>query len=218
MARPCLKVFAALTALRRDGLEWEVVELNRKFDRNGGKDGSIAITADYLETVIVLGDGHAFSLLHHLRSLSGRLALKLVSSPTQRAEALGLARTYLGHQEAFRDQPVVPLDAHLELYPRSERDRDPLGGEVSFKRTDLALFDLDAAERAIRCSLVEVKCLRLGGGKVQAHRQLRDGITAQVAQSKRVLRVRCPDPGRSAGGGRWGTGCGIGVCAGVCAC
>jgi hypothetical protein len=55
MARPCLKVFAALMALRCDGLEWEGVELNHKFDRNGGKDGSIAITADYLETVIVRG-------------------------------------------------------------------------------------------------------------------------------------------------------------------
>jgi hypothetical protein len=41
--------------LRRDGSEWEVVGLNGKFDRNRGKDGSIAITADYLETVIVRG-------------------------------------------------------------------------------------------------------------------------------------------------------------------
>ena len=41
--------------LRRDGSEWEVVGLNHQFDGNGGKDGSIAITADYLETVIVRG-------------------------------------------------------------------------------------------------------------------------------------------------------------------
>jgi hypothetical protein len=55
MARPCLKVFAALTALRRDGLGWEVVGSNRKFDRHGGKGGSIAIPPDYLEAVIVRG-------------------------------------------------------------------------------------------------------------------------------------------------------------------
>ena len=42
-------------ALRCNGLEWEVVGLNHEFDRNGGKDGSIAITADYLETVIMRG-------------------------------------------------------------------------------------------------------------------------------------------------------------------
>jgi hypothetical protein len=30
-----------------------MVELNGKFDRNGGKDGPFARTPDYLETVIV---------------------------------------------------------------------------------------------------------------------------------------------------------------------
>jgi hypothetical protein len=55
MARPCLKVFAALMALRRDDSRWKEVELNHQFDRNGGKDGSIAIIADYLETGIVRG-------------------------------------------------------------------------------------------------------------------------------------------------------------------
>jgi hypothetical protein len=134
-------------------------------------------------------DDHALGLLHQLRTLSGRLALKLVSSPTQRAEALGLAlaRTYLERQGAFRNQLVVPLDAHLDLYPHGERDGDPVGEQVSFKRTDLALFDLDAAARVITCCLVEVKCLR-HVGEAQAYRQLRDRITAQIGQSERVLR------------------------------
>jgi DNA phosphorothioation-dependent restriction protein DptH len=61
---------------------------------------------------------HVVVLLDQLRSLSGRLALKLISSSTQRAEALGLAlsRLYLEHQGVFENQVVVPLDAHLELY------------------------------------------------------------------------------------------------------
>jgi hypothetical protein len=33
-----------------------------------------------------------------------------------------------------------------------------LGNDVSFKRTDLGLFDLNAAKRTITCRLVEVKC------------------------------------------------------------
>lgn len=133
---------------------------------------------------------HALGMLHHLRSLSGRLALKLISAPTQRAEALGLAlaRTYLEQQGSFRNQLVVPLDAHLDLYPHGDRDGDALGEEVSFKRTDLALFDLDASARVITCSLVEVKCLR-HVGEAQAYRQLRDRITAQVGQSELVLRA-----------------------------
>jgi hypothetical protein len=38
-------VFAALTTLRRDGTERGMVESQRQFDRNGGQDGSMAITA-----------------------------------------------------------------------------------------------------------------------------------------------------------------------------
>ncbi|MDF1522737.1 MAG: hypothetical protein P1P87_07960 [Trueperaceae bacterium] len=103
---------------------------------------------------------HSVAILDQLRSLSGRLALKLISSPTQRAEALGLAlsRMYLEHQGVFTNQVVVPLDAHLELYRVLKKSADELGDEVSFKRTDLALFDLDAKARTITCRLVEVKC------------------------------------------------------------
>ena len=50
---PTLKTFEALPASRREALEQEMIELNRRFDRNGGKGGPVAIAADYLETVIV---------------------------------------------------------------------------------------------------------------------------------------------------------------------
>ncbi|HYV38916.1 MAG TPA: methyltransferase domain-containing protein [Gemmataceae bacterium] len=50
---PTLKTFEALPAAKREALEQEMIELNCKFDRNGGKGGPVAITADYLETVIV---------------------------------------------------------------------------------------------------------------------------------------------------------------------
>jgi hypothetical protein len=66
--------------------------------------------------------GHAGVLLRQIRSLAGRLALKLVSSPAQRAEVLGLAlaRLYLNYQGVLRNQILLPLDAHLELYPDIE--------------------------------------------------------------------------------------------------
>ena len=88
---------------------------------------------------------HAVAVLDQLRSLSGRLALKLISAPSQRAEALGLAlsRMYLEHQGAFQSQVVVPLDAHLELYRSLKQLADELGDDVSFKRTDLGIFDLE---------------------------------------------------------------------------
>jgi ubiquinone/menaquinone biosynthesis C-methylase UbiE len=50
---PTLKTFEALPPSKREALEQEMIELNHKFDRNGGKGGPVAIAADYLETVIV---------------------------------------------------------------------------------------------------------------------------------------------------------------------
>jgi hypothetical protein len=138
----------------------------------------------------------AAAVLTQLRSLSGRLALKLMSSPTNRAEALGLAlaRMYLDYQNALHDQIVVPLDAHLDLYRILQHNADELGNEVSLKRTDLALFDLNAASRVITCNLVEVKCYR-GIAGVGALNQLMESIADQIRQSERVLQTHF-DPTR----------------------
>lgn len=131
---------------------------------------------------------HAVVLLDQLRSLSGRLALKLISSPTQRAEALGLAlsRLYLEHQGVFENQIVVPLDAHLDLYRVLKQQADELGDEVCFKRTDLGLFDLDVTRRVITCRLVEVKCYS-GVGDLSQYNALKSSIAEQIAQSEQVL-------------------------------
>lgn len=131
---------------------------------------------------------HALVMLDQLRSLSGRLALKLLSSPTQRAEAMGLAlsRLFLEHQGVFLNQIVVPLDAHLELYKALRQNAMELGDEVSFRRTDLALFDLDAGARMLTCRLVEVKCYSQVGD-VAAYEQLKVSIAEQIAQTEHVL-------------------------------
>lgn len=131
---------------------------------------------------------HAVVLLDQLRSLSGRLALKLISSPTQRAEALGLAlsRLYLEHQGVFENQIVVPLDSHLELYRVLKQGANELGDEVSFKRTDLGLFDLDISQRIVTCRLVEVKCYS-GVGDIGQYKALKSSIAEQIRQSEQVL-------------------------------
>jgi SAM-dependent methyltransferase len=49
---PTLRAFESLDPPRRESLRDELVALARRYDRNGGA-GPIAITADYLETVIV---------------------------------------------------------------------------------------------------------------------------------------------------------------------
>ncbi|CAN7223258.1 hypothetical protein LJR066_000696 [Acidovorax sp. LjRoot66] len=131
---------------------------------------------------------HALVMLDQLRSLSGRLALKLLSSSSQRAEAMGLAlsRLFLEHQGVFQNQVVVPLDAHLELYKALKQSAEEMGDEVSFRRTDLALFDLDPASRVVTCRLVEVKCYSQVGD-VAAYAQMKSSIVDQIAQSEHVL-------------------------------
>lgn len=140
---------------------------------------------------------HAIAILNQLRSLSGRLALKLISSSSQRAEALGLAlsRMFLEHQGVFENQIVVPLDAHLDLYRTLKGFAEELGDEVSFKRTDLALFDLNATARVITCRLVEVKCYS-GVGDVGAYHQLKASAAEQIQQSEEVI-ARHFDPHRT---------------------
>ncbi|HSP14492.1 MAG TPA: ATP-binding protein [Thermoanaerobaculia bacterium] len=140
---------------------------------------------------------HAIVILEQLRSLSGRLALKLISSPTARAEALGmaLARLYLNYQGALRNQIVVPLDAHLELFHSVRRHAEEVGDEVTLRRTDLALFDLDFAQRTVTCNLVEVKCYAQNLG-LGAYGQLKERITEQLNQSERILQQHF-DPQRT---------------------
>jgi hypothetical protein len=50
---PTLKAFEALPPEKQAQMEKEMVELNYKFDNNGGKGGPVAIAGEYLETVIV---------------------------------------------------------------------------------------------------------------------------------------------------------------------
>ncbi|HLV97072.1 MAG TPA: hypothetical protein VKT82_00215 [Ktedonobacterales bacterium] len=132
---------------------------------------------------------HATIILEQLRSLSGRLALKLISSPTQQAEVLGLAlaRLFLKHQGALSNQIILPLDTHLDLFQTIKKQEEELGHAVSLQRTDLALFDLDASNRIIHCNLVEVKCYTQVGG-VGAYQQLKEKIAQQINHSQEVLR------------------------------
>ena len=130
----------------------------------------------------------ATRVLDSLRALSGRLALKLASNSASKSEALGLAlsKLYLEYQGVFKEQVVVPLDAHIELYSELQKADGELGSEISFKRTDLALFDLDASTRTIRCNLIEVKCYS-EVGDLSKYETLKKTIAEQISESEKVL-------------------------------
>ena len=136
----------------------------------------------------------AASLLGELRVLSGRLALKLVSAPTHRAEALGLAlgKLFLEYQSALRYQAVVPLDSHTDLLNSNSNSSaaTDLAAEVSLKRTDLALFDFDWKSRRLICRLVEVKCYQNVGGSLEGLGALKRSIAEQLDSSEQAIRRR----------------------------
>lgn len=140
---------------------------------------------------------HAVAVLTQLRSLSGQLALKLLSSSTQRSEVLGLAlaRMFLSEQGAVVNQVVVPLDSHIDLYHSLRGNAEEPADAIGFKRTDLALFDLNVATRTITCRLVEVKCYRQVGD-ASAFADLRTRIAEQIRQTEEVL-SRHFDPHRT---------------------
>lgn len=148
-----------------------------------------------LERRLGADKGATEKILGALRSLSGQIALRLISAPSRQAETLGLAlaRLYLESQGALANQIIAPLDAHRDWY--SQKD---LGGEqdgaIGLRRTDLALFDLNLKARAIVCNLVEVKCYSQVGG-VAAFNKLKESIGEQIAQSERVIQRRF-DPAR----------------------
>ncbi|MEU6072530.1 hypothetical protein [Micromonospora sp. NPDC047074] len=132
---------------------------------------------------------HAGTFFDQLRLLSGRLAFKIASTaPNQRTEVLGLAlaRLYLSHQAVLGDQILVPLDSHLELYRDARRRADEVAESVGLRRTDLALFSLDAQRRAITCRLVEVKC-HSTLTSIADLQKVRNEITEQLSRSRDVL-------------------------------
>ena len=132
---------------------------------------------------------HLNTFFDQLRLLSGSLAFKLASTaPNQRTEVLGLslARLYLDYQDVLHNQIVVPLDAHPELYAEARRQARELGGALSFQRSDLALFDLDARQRIITCRLIEVKCYT-ALDDVSAYQRLKTKIAQQLERSQTVL-------------------------------
>ncbi|WP_369151482.1 hypothetical protein [Streptomyces sp. R17] len=132
---------------------------------------------------------HLNTFFEQLRLLSGNLAFKLASAaPNQRTEVLGLslARLYLDYQDVLRNQIVVPLDAHPELYSEARRLARELGDAFSFQRSDLALFHLDARERTIVCHLVEVKCYT-ALDDIGAYQRLKTKVAQQLERSQTVL-------------------------------
>jgi hypothetical protein len=139
------------------------------------------------------GEGVELYVLDLLRSLSGRLALKLLSSPTHVNEALGLAmaRLFLEQYGLLADRCVLPLDAHVDLFGAAGQEAT-IEDDVSLQRGDLLLVACDPGSRALHFYVIEVKW-RSDLSDLSAYVSLRQQIETQLNQSQESLR-RLFDP------------------------
>lgn len=112
-------------------------------------------TPEDQEPIDVIESHTVARVLQVLKSVSGKLALKLINNPTQAQEVIGLAltRLALGRDARLSGRVLIPVDSHIDLFHQTPREMD--NAELTLKRTDLLLVEL--RERELRIELIEVK-------------------------------------------------------------
>lgn len=94
-------------------------------------------------------------ILQVLQSVSGKLALKLINNPRQAQEVIGLALTRLALESDDRlaGRVLLPVDSHVDLFHQTTRELENC--ELTLKRTDLMLIELQGT--TLHIDLIEVK-------------------------------------------------------------
>lgn len=128
------------------------------------------------------GPNRAERIVEWLRSLSGRLAMRLMMAPlaSQGVIGMALARAFLSRMGVLRDTIVIPCDAHIGLLQRG------VSTDASKSRTDLILARRVDSMRQIEFTLIEVKCTasHMTASEFQA---LRAEMEEQVAATQMAL-------------------------------
>jgi len=92
-------------------------------------------------------------VLQVLKSVSGKLALKLINNPAQAQEVIGLALTRLALEKEGRltRRVLIPVDSHIALFHQTPKELE--NSELTLKRTDLMLVELRG--RKLHIDLIE---------------------------------------------------------------
>ncbi len=121
-------------------------------------------------------------LLYYLKTVSGRLALQVLESPTSAAAAVGLGIVTAQLQKAGRlkQAVLIPVDAYPRLFSQ-EGSGSPLKGE---RRCDLVLVSL--RRNIVDATFIEVKWRR-GQAPLQ---ELAEDMALQMEGSAQTMRNR----------------------------
>lgn len=146
------------------------------------------IISDGLKKMGIPGTGfHASQILDVLKSISGRLALKLINNPKDAKEIIGLALTRLLLQEEgdLKTGILIPVDSHTDLFADHKRESDE--AEIRLKRSDLICAFVKHSKLVLR--LIEVK-YRTGSGVPSEDQVLRDAIAQKNVDTRKVFEAR----------------------------
>jgi hypothetical protein len=150
---------------------------------------------DGLKKMGIPGTGfHAAQILDVLKSISGKLALKLINNPRDAREIIGLAltRLLLEREGVLQDGVLIPVDAHTDLFADHRRQLQDV--DIRIHRSDLILARVRSGRLCLR--LIEVK-FRSGAGRPAEELALKEAIVIKNADTQKVLETRFVPQGES---------------------
>lgn len=143
---------------------------------------------DGLKKMGIPGTGyHAAQILDVLKSISGKLALKLINNPKDAREIIGLAltRLLLERDGALKDGVLIPVDSHADLF--TEHKRQLQDADIRLHRSDLILARVRGGR--LNLQLIEVK-FRSGAGSPAEEVSLKEAVVIKNADTQKVLEAR----------------------------
>lgn len=129
----------------------------------------------------------AVKILDIIKSVSGKLALKLINNPNNAREIIGLAITRLAlEKEGLMNNGVlIPVDTHVDMFAQSKRRN--CDEEISVKRSDLILVSVKNGK--LNLNLIEVK-FRSGEGSITESLALKEEIVKKNDNSEKAFRTK----------------------------
>jgi len=143
---------------------------------------------DGLRKMGIPGTGfQAAQILDVLKSISGKLALKLINNPKDAREIIGLAltRLLLEQDGSLHDGVLIPVDSHTDLFAEHKRQLQDV--DIRLHRNDLILAHVKDGRLCLR--LIEVK-FRSGAGSPAEEVSLKEAIVIKNADTQKVLEAR----------------------------
>jgi len=129
----------------------------------------------------------AIKVLDIIKSVSGKLALKLINNPNNAREIIGLAITRLALEKdgLMQNGILIPVDTHIDMFAQSKRRNSD--EEISVKRSDLIL--VTAKNGKLNINLIEVK-FRSGEGSITESMALKEEIVKKNDNSEKAFRTK----------------------------